>query len=322
MKRPIGGYFEWEFPPVKQSQLHENAVLLNSCRNALQYVLERLPNIAKLWIPYFTCEVVLEPLKRLGIPYEFYHVDSNLELAQEIALDKDEFLIYTNYYGIKDHYVKNLAFHYGKYLIIDNAQALFSAPIAGCHQVYSPRKFIGMPDGGLAITPLKDDSASLPQDRSYNRCSHLLKRIDLHPTQGYADFQKDDESISGKPVCRMSSISQKIFESVNLKFIRQRRRENFKMLHKALKFGNKLSIPAMQSFSCPLVYPYWTDDCYLKKKLIANSIFVATYWPNVLEWTKPSDLEHELADNVVCIPIDQRYGEDEMKFIINEVNNV
>lgn len=322
MKQPIGGYFEWEFPPTKRNQLHKNAVLLNSCRNALQYVLERLPKITKLWIPYFTCEVVLEPLKRQGVPYEFYHVNSNLELAQEMPLDKNEYLVYTNYYGIKDDYVKALATRYGDHLIIDNAQALFSAPITGSHQVYSPRKFIGMPDGGLAVTPLKDDSASLPQDVSYDRCAHLLKRIDLHPTQGYADFQKDDDSISGKPVSRMSLISQKIFESVNLESICQRRRENFKMLHDSLGSTNKLSMPDLQSFSCPLVYPYWTHDGRLKKKLIANNIFVATYWPNVLEWTKQSDLEYELASNVVCLPIDQRYGENEMKFIINEVNNV
>lgn len=317
MKRPIGGYFEWEFPPARQTSLHEDAVFLNSCRNALQYILERLPKLSKLWIPYFTCDVVLEPLKRLRIPYEFYHIDSNLELKQNMSINNGEFLLYTNYYGIKDEYIKKIAVQYGEQLIIDNAQALFFTPIDNCHQIYSPRKFIGMPDGGLAITPLRDDLVYLQHDISYERCSHLLKRIELHPTQGYADFQKDDESISGRPVCQMSLISKKIFETIDLTSVQKIRSRNFEWLHDSLGKTNKLAIPSTKTFACPLVYPYWTNDCELKKKLISNEVFVATYWPNVFDWCKPTDLEYELAEHVVCIPIDQRYGEEEMKYIVS-----
>ena len=320
MKRPIGGYFEWEFPPAGQTALHKNAVLLNSCRNALQYILEMLPKLSKLWIPYFTCDVVLEPLKTLGVPYEFYHIDSKLELARDMSLGDDEFLLYTNYYGIKDEYIKKIAVQYGRHLIIDNAQALFFAPVENCNQIYSPRKFIGMPDGGLAISPLIDGLPCLPQDTSYERCVHLLKRTELHPTQGYADFQKDDESISGQPVRQMSMISKKIFETVDLIFIQKRRLENFSFLHDSLWKTNRLAIPSVKTFACPLVYPYWSHDSELKKKLISNEVFVATYWPNVLEWTKSSDLEYELASNVVCIPIDQRYDKTEMEFIIELIN--
>ena len=320
MKRPIGGYFEWEFPPAKQTTLHESAVLLNSGRNALQYILEQIPKLSKLWIPYFTCEVVLEPLKRLGVPYEFYHINPNFELAQESSLDEGEFLLYTNYYGIKDEYIKKLADQYGDHLIIDNAQALFFAPIENCHQIYSPRKFIGMPDGGFAVSPLIDDLPCLQQGTSYERCTHLLKRTEQHPTQGYADFQKDDESISGLPIRQMSMISKKIFETVDLNFIQKRRLENFSFLHDSLWKTNRLAIPSANTFACPLVYPYWSHDSGLKKKLISSEVFVATYWPNVLGWTKSSDLEHELASNVVCIPIDQRYGKAEMEFIIELIN--
>jgi hypothetical protein len=77
----------------------------------------------------------------------------------------------------------------------------------------------------------------------------------------------------------------------------------------------------MDSFECPLVYPYWCENgSELKKKLIGQNIFVATYWPNVFEWAKQNDLEYNLANHVVCLPIDQRYGNEDMERIIKSID--
>lgn len=317
---PIGGYFGWEFPPAKSSGLHDGEILLNSGRHSLEYILRSLKNVSSVWIPYFTCKAVLEPLKRLDIPYRFYHINERLETATDIELKENEILVYTNYYGIKDAYVKSLAEKYADKLVIDNAQALFCKPHKNCHQIYSPRKFIGMPDGGLAVTPIPDRSSELPINTSYGRCMHLLKRHELSPSEGYKDFQNDDEQISNCELSRMSVISSNIFASVDFDIVKEKRCKNFSTLHNILDKTNKMSIPSMDRLECPLIYPYWTDNgAHLKKKLIANNIFVATYWPNVLEWVKSNDIEYELVNNIVCIPIDQRYGENEMKNILNAI---
>lgn len=321
--KPIGGYFEWEFPPVKNHGLYDDEILLNSCRHSLEYILRGLSGVTLVWIPFFTCEVVLEPLKRLNIPYRFYRINGDLEILVDITLAEKEYLIYTNYYGIKDAYVKSLAKKYGNKLIVDNAQALFCKPHMKSHQVYSPRKYIGMPDGGLAVTSIPDNSSVLPVDISYGRCAHLLKRLELSPSGGYRDFQIDDEQISNCELSRMSSISHSIFASADFASVKQRRRENFATLHNILEKTNKLNIPSMDDFECPLVYPYWIENGKkLKKKLISKSIFVATYWPNVFEWCKADDLEYELANNVVCIPIDQRYDDADMKRILNTIGSM
>ena len=316
---PIGGYFEWEFPPAKRQQLHENAVYLNSGRHALEYILKGLGKVNCLWIPYFTCDVVLQPLIKLNIPHKFYKINKELEIAEEIALGNDEYLLYTNYYGMKDAYIQKTVATYGDRLIVDNAQALYCDAIA-THQFYSPRKFMGMPDGGLAVTGVTNIVDSLPIDNSNNRCSHLLKRHELVPFDGYNDFRQNSKKIAEAPLSQMSPISRQIFGTVDLEFIKQRRRENFKFLHMVLKVINRMQIPPMDTFACPLVYPYSTNNGNsLKKKLIEKNIFVASYWPNVFEWCKPTDLEYELADHVVCIPIDQRYGKEEMEIIIKEI---
>ena len=266
MKDTIGGYFEWEFPPVKNHGLHDGEILLNSCRHSLEYILRGLNWITVVWIPYFTCEVVLEPLKRLNIPYRFYHINRDLEIATDIALAEKEYLVYTNYYGIKDTYGKSLATKYGNKLIVDNAQALFCKPHKECHQIYSTRKYIGMPDGGLAVTSIPDKSHALPIDVSYGRCAHLLTRLELNPSEGYRDFQKDDEQLSNCELSRMSAISRGIFASVNFESIKQKRRDNFAILHSVLGKMNKLNILSMNEFECPLVYPYWTENGATLKK--------------------------------------------------------
>lgn len=317
--KPIGGYFEWEFPPARKQVLHDNAVCLNSGRHALEYILRGLQNVKCLWIPYFTCDVVLQPLKKLNIPYKFYRIDANLELGEEVELNEGEYLLYTNYYGIKDAYCNQVAKKYGRRAIIDNAQALFCKPILGLNQFYSPRKFMGMPDGGLAVASFPNMESQLPVDQSFDRCSHLLKRLEMIPAEGYSDFKENSKKIAVAPLSRMSEISRKIFDSVDLNQIKKKRRENFAYLHKTLHSVNKLNVPSINQFECPLVYPFLCANTGLKKQLIDARIFVATYWPNVFEWTKPGNLEFELADNVVCIPIDQRYSKQDMERIIKEI---
>ncbi|MBQ2357959.1 MAG: hypothetical protein II395_04360, partial [Ruminococcus sp.] len=45
----------------------------------------------------------------------------------------------------------------------------------------------------------------------------------------------------------------------------------------------------------PMVYPYLAPIEGLREKLIENKVFVARYWPNVLDWTTKDDIEYLLA---------------------------
>ena len=315
--KAIGGYFSLELPPVQRSYIHENGIHLNSGRNALEYILKSLPNIQCLWIPYYTCNVILEPLKKLDIPYCFYSINENLELTDEIELGKNEYLLITNYFGIKDIYIKKLAPRYGERLIVDNAQAFFAEPIEGIKTVYSPRKFVGIPDGGIAYMENGLDISELEQDISYDRCSHLLKRLDLGAESGYTDFRVNSHQLMNQPIKRMSKLTWSLLKGIDFDSVKKQRRENFKQLHEALSEINQLHIPDMNTFACPMVYPFYTSDDTLKKQLIENKIFVATYWPNVLDWCKKNMFEYELARKLIAIPIDQRYGQIDISGIID-----
>ena len=312
----IGGYFELELSD-RGGFLHDDGALLNTGRNALEYVLQALGDVKHVFVPYYTCDVVLEPLNKLSIPYTFYPINQNLELKEWPTLQSGEYLIYNDYFGIKDEYVGELAHRYGSQLIVDNAQAWFAEPLEGISTIYSPRKYVGIPDGGVAYCPKRIDEPSFEQDLSYERCSHLLKRIDLGPSEGYADFRANSKQLVGQPIKRMS----KLLCSIGFEAIKDKRRKNFWYLHEHLKETNLFVMPSMDSFVCPMVYPYLTDDASLKQRLIENKVFVATYWPNVSEWCGCDALEYDLARNMVFLPVDQRYGIDEMQRIINLIGS-
>ena len=75
----------------------------------------------------------------------------------------------------------------------------------------------------------------------------------------------------------------------------------------------------MKEIVCPMVYPYYTDDIDLRERLIKQHIFVAQYWPNVLEWCTPKEIEYSLCQHIIPLPIDQRYNRDDMDRIVNVI---
>lgn len=77
MDRVIGGYFELELR--RGEHYHKNALCINTARNCFEYIL-LARKYKKIYIPFFTCEVMLQPLHKHHIEYEFYSINFDLEL--------------------------------------------------------------------------------------------------------------------------------------------------------------------------------------------------------------------------------------------------
>lgn len=318
--KEIGGYFELELPSFK-SYPHEKGVLLNSGRHALEFILLTLEIKPKLvWVPYYTCHTVLQPLERRGIQYKFYHIDESFESTNAPILGKNEYIIVNNYFGLKDKYVDNLVNEYGDNIIIDATQSFYYQADGTTKRFYSPKKFFGVPDGGIAYSPLFY-TMSLERDISYDRISHLLKRIDLGASEGYSDFKTNSSNLKSDSIKRMSKLAEALLRSIDYETVKRKRIENYKILSAALDDWNGLTLPNLESFQCPMVYPFYTENSGLRKKLIENKIFVATYWPWVLETSSPDSTEYMLATSILPLPIDQRYGEEEMERIVELIRN-
>ena len=309
---PIGGYFELELRPGRRWP-HSEAIQLGSGRSCLEYVL-RTERPSHVHLPKYTCDVMLEPLERTGTSYSFYSINSDLELASMIEPAEGELLVYTNYFGVKDGYCRALSEALAHRLVLDCSQALFFVPPAASHSFYSPRKFVGAPDGGCLYTRRKLE-AKLERDVSVARYSHLVGRIDLGPEAAYADFKANDDSLRGQPLRHMSESTERLLQALDYDWIRERRLSNFRFLHDALGGRNGLRLDGSPG-ACPMVYPLLASEG-LRERLLANKIFVATYWPNVFEWCSKGEWEHELASRLLPLPIDQRYEAPEMQRIVN-----
>ena len=204
-------------------------------------------------------------------------------------------------------------------LILDNAQAFFSHPIEEISTLYSSRKFFGIPDGGFVYTPFRSYDNSLERDISYNRTSHLLKRIDVGAEKGYQDFIQNDHALDNSNILHMSSLTERLMYCIDYEAVKQKRNKNFLYLHKYLADMNELSSVIEKSYvNGPMVYPFLRkNNIELRKQLIHNRIYVAMYWPNIPVWIDDKNtVEMYFYNNLIALPIDQRYGLDDMDFIM------
>lgn len=312
--KSIGGYFELETNPA--AAYYPAAIALNTARNAFEYVL-LVRKYSKVYVPYFTCEVMFEPLKKLDIEFQFYQIDKNLEPIFDYSLLKgNEGFLYTNYFGVKDNYINKLVTQVDN-VIIDNAQSFFSPSLKDIDTFYSCRKFFGVSDGALLYcnSPLP---TIFEKDQSIDRMSHLLIRADSSAEAGYLDFCRNDAALSNQPIKMMSNLTQKLMMEIDYQNSKKKRLENFNFLHEHLASKNELFIDK-HAEQVPLVYPFWTKNKNLRNRLIANKVYCATYWPKVLEYCSKDSLEVQLTNELVHLPIDQRYGLADMKYILEYV---
>jgi hypothetical protein len=307
----IGGYFELELS--KGKEFHSNAIRLNTGRNALQIILI-VKKFKSVYLPYYTCDVILEPFKKTNIPYKFYNIDKNFEpIFDYSTIKEDEGFLYTNYFGLKDNFISSLIENC-KNLIIDNSQSFFSLPPKGIPTFYSCRKFFGVPDGAylyLDEAPILD----LPLDHSETRFAHLLKRIEYGPEAGYSDFKANDSSLSGQPIKKMSELTKALLSNIDYEFVRNKRKENFLFFQEELSEYNEFEINICKE-SIPMIYPFLTHKIGLREWLIKNKVFVAIYWPNVIKLISSDTIEYMYATNFIHLPIDQRYTKEQIKNII------
>lgn len=99
-----------------------------------------------------------------------------------------QWLLYVNYFGIaSDDLLAEVKRRWPR-VIFDNTQAFFSAPRmdADSYNVYSCRKFVGVPDGAYLVhTGLTD--GIYPADTSWQHAAFLFRCIDESVNSAYGD---------------------------------------------------------------------------------------------------------------------------------------
>jgi len=306
----IGGYFELECYGAQM--YHTDVIALNSGRNALKYVIKAY-GITEIFAPYYTCPVVWDALCEEGCGIKFYDIDNKFLPTTDFP--ETAYVLVNDWFGVCGGNIANLDRKYGN-LITDNAQSFYAVP-KGIGSFYSPRKFFGLPDGGLLISDKRLET-ELTRDVSYKRVSHLIERYDLGANAGYDDFKANDNSLSNQPIMQMSNLTRALMGNIDYDRIRRIRLENFNYLHNKFSALNELDFD-VNAVVCPMVYPLLIKKEGLREKLIASQIYVARYWDAKGYATPKDTYSAYLTEFLLPLPIDQRYGLKDMDRIVRVI---
>lgn len=313
--REIGGYIEFE--NYAGTLYHDNAVALNSGRNCLAYLIQA-KGIKKMALPYFLCASVRDVCEKYGVQVRYYHIGFDF-VPEEISLEQDEWIYIVNYYGQLTS--ENIARLKEKYVnvIMDYVQAYFEMPAAKTDTLYTCRKFLGVTDGAFLYTDVRING-NLPVDESFPKMTYLLGRYERTATEFYSKYTANEELFQDTDIREMSKLTKNILRSIDYDRVKSIRTRNFNILHKALKSINKLKLIVPEG---AFMYPLYLDDgSRLRTLLHKRNIYVPILWPDVFDICAKEALEYRLADNILPLPVDQRYTEEDMEYILSNLENL
>jgi hypothetical protein len=310
----IGGYLDLELNS-EDIKLHEfEPIKLQSCRAALYLYLQKV-KCKKLYVPYYICGDLFDVFEKLNIDVKLYNIDNNLLPCIEEPLEVDRYLLLVNYFGIMTSKISEYLDKEGvkkNKIIIDNSQALFSPPNMDCAAtVYSPRKFLGIPDGGFLYTNEKIEGNFSRFDSS-SSVNHLFLRLSGRVQEGYFQFIDAEKELKKFEPKKQSLISEKLISNCNLEMIKAKRVDNFNYIKSKLhKFEAKNF--QLQAGDIPLCYPFVLKDCIegIWKYLISKGVFLPRYWSR--------SKDNPLYSNTLFLPLHQRLTRKEIDVMLDMV---
>jgi len=305
----IGGYFGLDLPDY--GDLYTDAIKYQSGRAAIRAALE-CNGITHAFIPAYICDSIIKSAVDAGVKVETYDLDEFLYPKQLPRIISSKcVVIYVNYFGLCQNNISRLLEEIPEdQVIIDNSHALYAPETGALATIYSPRKFVGLPDGGLLrASPLLQIRPPTREDiGSFDRMRHLLIRMAYSAREGYVYFDKARQSLNNNYPLAMSGLTKRLMKSIQWNCVAERRRENYNTMSSLLNSLNEYQWDLGEN-DVPLCYPFTArgqDVRNIKIDLAKKNIFIATYWPDALPRITPKNIEDILINETLFLPIDQR----------------
>jgi hypothetical protein len=307
-------------------------LLLSTGRSAFT-LLTRTLRPATVWLPSYLCGVVMGAFPAELTRVRFYAVDERLRIADTgwlVEIQTGDMVVFIDYFGFNQWSEYGAeARKRGAWIVEDACQALLNERFCDYshYVIFSPRKFVGVPDGGILLAQgqpsLPERNFPTPPARWWIEAftaSQLRAEFDRHggERRWFELFRKTGAEGPLEPY-RMSELSQLILENaIDFAEVGRRRRENFRLLARAL--------PELAMFAelpdevVPLGFPIQlaTRD-RVRQALFAEQIYPPTHWPLNGFIPETFAASHALSRHILTLPCDQRYGEDDMERMVSVV---
>lgn len=328
--KEIGGYMELEH--MQGSELYPDLHHLNLGRTAFVWLLENIPH-SRVYIPEYICRSVPDSAESAGFNVVRYRLDEDLQpvWGSEGAPCSSDILYLVSFYGQLTY--DEICLWRSRYpnVIVDNAQAFYDKPVSGVHTIYTARKYFGLSDGAYVASDIAASAADLPEDHSGDRIRHLTGRLEENAGAYYKKMLAVSDTFASEIPRQMSAFTQNILRGIDYDHVREKRCSNYITLSRLLTgtdpaageqaaSGRNPFIKHMPE--CPFAYPYYHEDgVALRKYLASKKIFVPTNWTYLIDKMPKDSLEYEWSANILPLPVDQRYGEEEMQIIADAVKS-
>jgi dTDP-4-amino-4,6-dideoxygalactose transaminase len=338
LPRPVGGFFE-RHPP--DATVGEPSLLVAwtggrpysafvNARSAFSALARTWPTVT-IWLPAFVCGDLLDPA--LAARTRFYPVLDGFKpdlTAIEAEAQPGDVVVFVAHFGLPFG-PETRAFAARRpdlRIVEDRAQALDAGPpIPGAWLLFSPRKLLGVADGGLLVAP--DAQTRGPQPTTAADAAALwrapLLRADDPEGRANAGWHAANQSKEAAMAVgdqAMTRRSLAILADVALADLAEPRRANWAVLDRRLRAWSAL--PADPG-APPLGYvlrlaPEPRDR--LLAGLHAHRVFAAVHWPRIAAPAEAFPREAAWTRELVTLPCDHRYDAAAMERIADLANDL
>lgn len=300
-----------------------NTFMLHNARSVLAAIVQST-NATRVWFPAYICSDFVDGARTTRC--EFYPVGENLEadvgwLSGRLA--EGDLVVVIAYFGRPPSAeVRKLATLRSEVLWIeDRAQALDCGPLWADWTIYSPRKLVGVPDGGIGVK-LNGSIFQTASVMSCNLTSHLPVMARYEDTESanndwwYPLFRRaeDEMQISNRA---MSRLTYEILCATNCSELASKRIANFAVLAERL---SEFGILPNDGKYAPFGYPIRLQDSeHVWLRLITKRVFAPRHWSHLPSPEIDFAREHLLSQQLITLPCDQRYGPDDMHVLADLV---
>jgi dTDP-4-amino-4,6-dideoxygalactose transaminase len=326
--RLIGGFFELDIPSSPHGGLWAlwdvepgPTFAFANARSAFAALITALMPV-RVWLPAYICRELAEavPTDKLA----FYPVDDNLTPDVPIlaaSARAGDIVLAVNFFG-RPPAPEFIAFADERSdlcVVEDCAQSIGTGGAAWGHwRLYSPRKLVGVPDGGLLVATRLGARACVETVAAFDVgvFGPALRRFEddaeMESVTWHAANQERERRIAVSRT-RMSRLSRRLLELLDPGPIIRRRKENFAVLQQRLSVLAFMRdrAPPYVPFGFPIRVPRDRRDATVAA-LATRGIFAARHWCDLPSPAEIFAREHGLAQELITLPCDQRYEANDM----------
>jgi dTDP-4-amino-4,6-dideoxygalactose transaminase len=310
----------------------------------------------QVWLPDYFCNEALIPLRLKEVSLYFYPIRKDLspdwdriELEVNRSGWPDVFIL-VHYFGFTNCLDESKVFcdKHGAELLEDCAHLLL--PINGVGQnvsIFSPRKLLSLPEGGLLIMPNRSTAWQVNKKFSNNKkmilkwlVLRLSQRVMLTMDISWHHFRKTAignlhnnhaNQLSGRMRMFPDKYTLKLLAVIEkgLKQIVEKRRENYMRVLQAVN-GIKRVRPLFSSlpdYACPYAFPMIVSD---GRDAVASQLnhfgIPAASWPDLPPEVSDRSEEHETAvwlqKHILLLPVHQDLSDKQVEYMAFKLREI